>query len=207
MAKPKRITNKVKKIAKKSAKDKALKDKTLKEVSKDDSNLPAIPDIKIPPILNNNELKIDKRHLYHNPADMEIKINEYFQDVSNQPYHIAGLRLALGIYNVDTYKLYSQSRDVHYVQFNDLLKAAEHIIESGLVDQLFSARRYGAVIFYLKSKMGYVEAVDHQVNVSGSVNIRFTAETPEERVKRIESKQAKQPQVIDVTPDSVKKVS
>ncbi len=186
-----------------STKQLQLIDKTTKKPAKqskkqNDDNLPA----KLPPVLSNKQLKVDKRYLYQTVTEMETKVNAYFQDPSNQPYHIAGLRLALGMYHTETYNLYSNSRDPHYIKYNDLLKASKHIIESGMVDKLFNSKRYGAVIFYLKSQLGYIEQVEHVHSHQGSINIKFTAETPEERQRRIEQQAEKEQQVIDVTPIS-----
>jgi len=180
------------------------KTKDIIEPYPDDDNLPVIPDIKPPPILSAKELKKDKRLLFQTVEEMEVKINSYFQDISNQPYHIAGLKLHVGIFDDSTYKLYSRSHEGHYQQFNQILKAAEHIIESGLVDQLFTARRYGAVIFYLKSKLGYTDTIEHIHSHQGEVNISFTAETSDEKTKRIAHARANEPQAIDITPQSVK---
>jgi len=180
------------------------KTKEIVEPYPDDDNLPATPAIKPPPVLSAKELKQDKRLLFQTVEEMEVKINDYFQDITNQPYHIAGLKLHIGMFDDSTYKLYSRSEQGHYQQFNQILKAAEHIIESGLVDQLFTARRYGAVIFYLKSKLGYTDTIEHIHSHQGEVNISFTAETSDEKVKRIAHAEANKPQAIDITPQSVK---
>jgi len=202
----KKPTKSAKKPAKTGTKPRKTSKKT-KEIAvkqdKTEKNLPAIP-FEVPELTIENTDKHYHLRVYTEPQKMLDRMNQYFNNPDNKPFHIPGLRVALQIYSKETYELYSKSKEAPYCLYNSILTAGEAYIESGLVDRLFTARNWGAVQFYMKTEFGYNEVKEVAHSHSGSINISFTAESPEDKAKRLTLAEANKPQAIDVTPKGVK---